>query len=323
MLLINRIGIEKTLRSTFLKNDFGRRTIFLEAVTSLLGTIIFNENNRLASKMDNGELHYKNANVILNNAQKDKYKFKRPEPKYPGHVPLYTYERIIMMVGSSLGAYFHPERNEFIVALGESTALPCVLEQMRDQMLSDPVGRQILRERPRMTSASLNLDYLRQLPDNTIGRNYVKWLDREKVSPDTRVPVRFINDDELAYVFQRYRECHDFYHTITGLPIIIEGEIAVKLLEFMNIGIPMSGLGALFAPLRLKPSQKERLYNIYYPWGFRSGLNSKPLLNVYWEKILEEDIDEFREKIGIEQPPDLRNMRKKYFEELKKKKKLM
>lgn len=308
--------------SSLIENQ--KRQFLLTATATLVGSMIMNDNNRLANKMEKGQLHYKDANAIFNKAleaQESKY-FSRGKVNYPGHVPLFTFEKLLMIAGSSLGAYLHPERNEFIVALGESTAITPVLTKLQTQMLSDSVGRQILRERPRITSTSLDLDKLRQLPDNTIGKTYVNWLDREGVSPDTRVPVKYINDEELAYIYQRYRECHDFYHSITGLPIIIEGEIAVKLLEFMNIGIPMSGLGALFAPLRLKPSQKERLYNIYYPWGFKSGLNSKPLINVYWENILEEDINEFRHKMGIEQPPDLRNLRKKYFEELKKKKKV-
>lgn len=315
-------GIEH--RSISSLNISQKRHFLVTAAATLIGSMMMNENNRLANKMEKGQLHYKDANAIFNKAieaQESRY-FSRGKLNYLGHVPLFTFEKLLMIAGSSLGAYLHPERNEFIVALGESTAIKPVLTKLQTQMLSDPVGRQILRERPRITSTSLDLEKLRQLPDNTIGKTYINWLDREGVSPDTRVPVKYIDDEELAYIYQRYRECHDFYHSITGLPIIIEGEIAVKLLEFMNIGIPMSGLGALFAPLRLKPSQKERLYNIYYPWGFKSGLNSKPLINVYWEKILEEDINEFRHKMGIEQPPDLRNLRKKYFGELKKKKKV-
>ena len=77
-------------------------------------------------------------------------------------------------------------------------------------MLSDEIGRQILKEKPRITSTSLNLDYLRSLPDNTIGKNYINWLDKEGVSPDTRVQVKYIDNEELSYIFQRYRECHDF-----------------------------------------------------------------------------------------------------------------
>lgn len=297
-----------------------KRTFIIPVLSSVVAKVMFNESNQLANQMEASKLHYKDSNSQFN---ENRIKFKRPPPKYPGHVPLYNYERALMFLGSSIGSYFHPERNEFIVGLGESTALPIVLRRLQTQMLSDPIGRQILKEMPRMTSTSLDLEQLRQLPENSIGHTYVKWLDREGVSPDTRVGVRYINDPELAYIFQRYRECHDFYHAVTGLPIIIEGEIAVKVLEFMNIGIPMSGLGALFAPLRLKKSQKDRLYNIYYPWAIKSGLNAKPLINVYWEKILDKDVDEFRQEMGIEAPPDLRNLRKEYFNKLKQQKKIL
>ena len=30
--------------------------------------------------------------------------------------------------------------------------------------------------------------------------------------------VRFVDDPELAYVMQRYREIHDFTHTLLGMP---------------------------------------------------------------------------------------------------------
>lgn len=296
-----------------------KRNFIVTPLLAVIGSILNSESNQLANKMAAGKLHYKDPNAKFNNS---KSLLQRGDPKYPGHVPLYNFEKLLMFLGSSMGSYFHPERNEFIVGLGESTALPVVLRSIQKQMLSDKVGREILRDKPRITSTSLDLEYLRSLPENSIGNNYVKWLDREGVSPDTRVPVRYIDDPELAYIFQRYRECHDFYHAVTGLPIIIEGEIAVKVFEYMNIGIPMSGLGALFAPLRLKPSQKERLYNIYYPWAFSSGLNSKPLINVYWEKILTKDVNEFRDEMNIEQPPDLRNLRRDYYEKLKKRKRL-
>lgn len=37
-------------------------------------------------------------------------------------------------------------------------------------------------------------------------------------SPDDREDVRYIDDPELAYVMQRYRELHDFMHTLLGMP---------------------------------------------------------------------------------------------------------
>ena len=54
----------------------------------------------------------------------------------------------------------------------------------------------------------------------------------------------------------------------------------------------------------------------------QNGLFSKPLINVYWEKILEKDINEFRQEMGIQPPPDLRNMRKEFFAMKRKEKEL-
>ncbi|ODV59553.1 ubiquinone biosynthesis protein COQ4 [Ascoidea rubescens DSM 1968] len=232
------------------------------------------------------------------------------KPLYHGHVPLRTIDRALMVISCSVGAYFHPENNNYIIGLGESTAFKPVLEKLRDGMLSDKTGRQILRERPRITSSSLNLNYLKNLPSNTLGNTYYKWLEREKVSPDTRAPVKYIDEDELAYIFQRYRECHDFHHAIAGLPITIEGEISVKAFEFANLGLPFAGFGTLFAPFRLNATQKKRIYQIYYPWAFSNGVNCKSLLNVYWEKILEHDINELCKELQIEKPPDLRQLRR-------------
>lgn len=302
-MLASRSGV----RAVVQKRPFG-----LSVLAAAMVSLLFSEKNRLASKMELGKLYYDDPNSKMDKSSVSPC-FKRAVPKYPGHVPLHAAERLMMFIGSGIGAYLHPEKNQFIVGLGESTAITLVLKRLQRQMLSDETGRRILRERPRMTSTSLDLDYLRSLPPNTIGNTYVQWLEKEGVSPDTRVPVRYIEDPELAYIYQRYRECHDFYHSITGLPIVIEGEIAVKVLEFANIGLPMSGLGALLAPLRLSSHQRERLYSIYYPWAIKSGLESRPLINVYWENILEEDINKFRAMMGIERPPDLRNMRKEYF----------
>ena len=78
---------------------------------------------------------------------------------------------------------------DMIAALGEATASPFFVDRLRDTMLSDPTGRRILFEKPRITSTTLDIDQLRQLPENTLGHEYSRWLDIEGVSPDTRAAV--------------------------------------------------------------------------------------------------------------------------------------
>jgi len=177
-------------------------------------------------------------------------------------------------------------------------------------MLLSPTGRRILRDRPRISSKTLSMTYLRSLPPNTVGRVYVEWLDLEGVSPDTRDTVKYIDDEECAYVMQRYRECHDFFHAITGLPIFVEGEVALKAFEFANTLLPMTGL-SMFAYTRLKPAERQRFFQIYLPWALTNGLKSKEVINVYWEEQLGRDVGELRAELGIEKPIDLRDIRKR------------
>ncbi|EXJ92625.1 hypothetical protein A1O3_01177 [Capronia epimyces CBS 606.96] len=238
----------------------------------------------------------------------------RPPPNYPGHVPLTRVERLGLAVGSAITSLTNPYRHDMIAALGEATAQPFFITRLRNRMLSDPTGRRILRDRPRITSKTMSLEKLRRLPEDTVGRTYAAWLDREGVTPDTRDPVRYIDDEEEAYVMQRYRECHDFYHAVTGLPVWVEGEVGLKAFEFANTGLPMTGL-SLAAIVRLKPQERQRMFEIFLPWAFANGWRSKDLINVYWEEELETNVAELRNRLGIEQPPDLRAIRRKLKEE--------
>lgn len=233
----------------------------------------------------------------------------RPPPNYPGHVPLTWLERGALAVGSAFGSLRNPYRHDLIASLGEATAKPYFVSRLRKAMLANPTGRRILKDKPRITSQSMRLEELRKLPDNTVGRAYAAWLDREGVTPDTRDQVRYIDDPEEAYVMQRYRETHDFTHAITGLPVIIEGELAVKAFEAANTLLPMTAL-SLVAIVRLKPVERERFFSLYLPWALRNGLKAEEVVNVYWEEELETDVDVLRERLGIEKPPDLREIRK-------------
>lgn len=52
--------------------------------------------------------------------------------------------------------------------------------------------------------------------------------------------------------------------------------------------------------MRLK-TKHRKLYRLYYlPWAIKNGSNAKPLMNVYWEKRWEQDIDEIRKELNVE-----------------------
>lgn len=111
-----------------------------------------------------------------------------PSVHYEHHVPLNTFEQTFLAIGSALASLNNPHRGDMVAVLSETTAGP-FLARLRDQMLEDPSGRKILRDRPRIRSGDIDLQYLKKLNLGTFGRTYADWLEKCKVSPDTREPV--------------------------------------------------------------------------------------------------------------------------------------
>lgn len=97
-----------------------------------------------------------------------------------------------------------------------------------------------------------------------------------------------------------------------------EGEVALKAFEWANTGLPMTGL-SMFSALTLNRAGRKRFAEIYLPWALRNGWRAQDVINVYWEEELESDVDALRARLGVERPPDLREIRKREREEKKKK----
>ncbi|CCJ28409.1 unnamed protein product, partial [Pneumocystis jirovecii] len=83
----------------------------------------------------------------------------------------------------------------------------------------------------------------------------------------TASQVRYINNAEWAYVVQRYRESHDFYHALVGLPATLEGEVALKCFELCNLGLPIALFSILAGAPRLSSAARRRLWTLYFPWA--------------------------------------------------------
>ena len=147
-------------------------------------------------------------------------------------------QRTILTTGSGLISIFDPTRDDMISAFGELTAentLPVLYKKMQN----DPEGALILSEKPSINSHILGLDRLAKLPEGSFGREYVEFLQRNNITPDSRKPVLFVEDQELAYVMKRYREIHDFTHCILGMRTNMLGEVTVKIFEGIQLGLPM------------------------------------------------------------------------------------
>ncbi|KAK2819199.1 hypothetical protein Q5P01_024760 [Channa striata] len=221
---------------------------------------------------------------------------------YPGHISTTPVQKALLAVGSGVAALRNPYRHDMVAVLGETTGHVALIN-LRNRMRNDPEGCTILIERPRIRLSTLDLSKLASLPDGSFGREYFRFLEDNRVTPDSRVEVKFVDNEELAYVMQRYREVHDLLHTLLGMPTNMLGEVAVKLFEAAQTGLPMCALGAVLGPLRLNSSRLRSLFTSLGPWALRNGQQARCVLSIFYERRWEQSLEDLRQELNIEPAP--------------------
>jgi ubiquinone biosynthesis protein COQ4 len=223
------------------------------------------------------------------------------------YTPLSKVHKLALGFGSLLASFYNPARGDMIALLSELSG-ERRLPRLREMMLESEEGRALLMERPALNSQSIDMQYIGSLPEGTFGKQYWKWLKWCNVGPDTRGKVQFIEDPELAYVMQRYRECHDFYHVMCSMPVSHLGETVVKIFEASHMGLPVAFLSSIAGPVRLRNEERLALLgssgtNGLASWAWRTGRRSKPLIGVRWEQHWERDFSEMQKALGFDEPP--------------------
>lgn len=215
-------------------------------------------------------------------------------------VGLNGWQRAAVALGSAVGALMDPRRADLIAALGETTGQPA-FQRVLERMKRSPEGRAILLERPRVLSTEVGHAW--DLPPNTFGAAYARFMGSRNFSPDDRPPVRFMETEELAYVAMRAREVHDFWHTLFGLPTNLIGESALKVIEFEQMLLPMCFMSVIGGSARFSGRQRQLFYQHYFPWALKAGIQCTDLMCIYYERHFHEDLEDVRQRWGINPAP--------------------
>ena len=144
--------------------------------------------------------------------------------------PLSPLQSFTLAAYSATTAFLNPERHDMVATLSEVTG-SIALQTMYDGMMADPTGQRILTDRPIVDTNSIDIKALENLPPNTFGYGYANFLKRNGFDPDDRADVKYVVDEELAYVMKRYRQSHDFFHVLTDLPPTVP--------ELFQTGLPV------------------------------------------------------------------------------------
>lgn len=163
-------------------------------------------------------------------------------------------------------------------------------------------GRRLLAERPEILPRLCDRAALAALPEGSLGRAYLRFVDAEGISADGLVAASIEGQkglhapgSETAYVGQRMRDTHDLWHTVTGYKGDLIGEVA--LLSFSNAQIWNPGVAVVVAVGVLK-IREARVARAIASARLR-GMRARWLPAAPWEELLALPLEEVRRRLRV------------------------
>ncbi len=185
------------------------------------------------------------------------------------------------------------------------------LHRIARRMQADAVGRELVDGRPDIVSLLADRATLARLPEGSLGRAYLAFVERENISADgirsaakkgmtNEVPL----PAPLDWVHARMRDTHDLWHAAVGYSGDVLGETALLAFTFAqtwNPGIALIiaiGLSKTIGSPTDGPSARRTILD-----GFRRGLDAKWLPGQPWETLLALPVEEVRRRLSLAAPP--------------------
>lgn len=168
-------------------------------------------------------------------------------------------------------------------------------------------GRRLLRERPDVLSVLSDRKRLEGMPEGSLGRAYLSFLDAEGITAQGLVAASDVpsesgalDDDDVAYLHARLRDSHDLWHVVTGYHGDLIGEASLLAFSFAQTWSPGVGFIVVGGLLRIGAGEARGVI----VEGFRRGLRAEWLPAVHWEALLPLPLDEVRRQLKVGAPPN-------------------
>ena len=193
-----------------------------------------------------------------------------------------------------------------------------IIEALRDNRFSKSAqaffatseGRKLLAERRYLPAMLDDHDRLRQLPEGSVGRVYVDFMEREGLTAQGLVDesLKFRHgaarhEDQIELYGERLRDTHDLFHILTGYGRDALGEQCV--LAFSYSQTPSWGtLFIAWAGAREIRKGFGSRYPIYAAVreGLRIGRAAQQIAHQDIEALLAEPLDAARARLAIAEP---------------------
>jgi ubiquinone biosynthesis protein COQ4 len=187
------------------------------------------------------------------------------------------------------------------------------LNQMVDAVsLSWPVQawyRRLIASAPRnqveqlreLTMRPIDVEALRALPPNTLGRKYLAFLDAHglSVTGHTTAVPELHETFRQDWVTQRFFKIHDILHTIAGFEGDIAGEMGLQMFNAVNLREPYGMMSVPAAPYMALHYGMPREMIREIIRGYKVGRLAPNLFFVPLEEMWALDIEEARARVGL------------------------
>ncbi len=171
-------------------------------------------------------------------------------------------------------------------------------------------GRRLLAEKPFLPPVLDDHAWIHELPEGTVGRAYVEFMEREGLSAQGLVDEseKFRSrahdfDDDMLWYGNRLRDTHDLFHVLSGYNRDALGE--ASLLAFTYSQQP--GLGVLFIAFmgcrtitKFAP-KGARVMDCFWE-GKRNGAKAARIIQEDILALMREPLGAARARLGIETP---------------------
>jgi ubiquinone biosynthesis protein COQ4 len=178
-------------------------------------------------------------------------------------------------------------------------------ERLVARLARDEAGATLLEQRPDLVARLRDRDALRALPEGSLGRAYLRFVEDEGISAEGIIAAAEegrlaaeASDPRLQWARQRMRDTHDLWHALTGYQGDVAGEVALlafSLGQVRNPGVAVIVLTALVRGL-------ARSHGALVLDGFVRGTRAAWLPAQRWEELLELPLAEVRARLRVGAP---------------------
>jgi len=203
-----------------------------------------------------------------------------------------------------------------LLATGDTRQIFVILRAMRGNSVNrnfrrfaqSPVGQKVLAERRDIYPVLTDREGLRALPQDSLGRTYLAFMESEDLSAQALVQAsqsweRDPVPPDVELFRTRMRELHDVSHVVTGYGRDPLGELCLLTHSYRQQG----NLGRLMiVAMAWGRLPKPARAAVFEAW--RNGNSCAWLADQDWEALLARPLDEVRRDLSVTMPAIYRAM---------------